>query len=91
MKTVRIVVRGQVQGVGYRMWLQREALTIGLDGWVRNRRDGSVEAVVAGEVHRIDLVLDAIRTGPPGARVDDVKLHGDATPPAQGFAILTTS
>ena len=48
MRTVRVVVTGMVQGVGYRAWTEEQALALGLDGWVRNRRDGSVEAIVAG-------------------------------------------
>ena len=73
MNVVRhVLVRGQVQGVGYRYFVQTAALDGGLEGWVRNRRDGSVEAVLAGPPATVMRVVDACRRGPPGARVDAV-------------------
>jgi acylphosphatase len=61
-----------VQGVGYRAWVEHEALRRGLDGWVRNRRDGNVEAVLAGPPDAVTAMVAACRRGPPSARVDAV-------------------
>jgi acylphosphatase len=65
-----IVVRGRVQGIGYRAWTEYTALEKGLEGWVRNRRDGTVEAVFAGAPQRVAEMVEACRRGPPGARVE---------------------
>jgi acylphosphatase len=65
-----MVVRGRVQGVGYRAFVEHEALHRGLEGWVRNRRDGSVEAVFAGEREKVVAIVEACRRGPFSARVD---------------------
>ncbi|MDP9195824.1 MAG: acylphosphatase [Pseudomonadota bacterium] len=69
-----------MQGVGYRAWIRRQALDLGLTGWVRNRTDGSVEILVAGENTAVDLFVKKCRTGPPGAHVTSVDLQ-DATLP----------
>jgi acylphosphatase len=66
------LIRGRVQGVGYRAWVEYTAHDHGLTGWVRNRRDGAVEAVFAGPSQAVDAMLAACRRGPPGARVDSV-------------------
>ena len=67
-----VTVRGRVQGVGYRAWTEVAALEHRLQGWVRNRRDGSVEALFIGlEVNVAAMIADC-RNGPPGARVDFV-------------------
>ena len=71
-RTVRLYVTGRVQGVGFRWWCVREAERLGLDGWVRTRRDGSVEAVAHGETAAVEALIEACRSGPPGARVDGV-------------------
>ena len=68
-RVVRFFVEGGVQGVGYRAFLVREANALGLDGWTRNRRDGSVEAVVAGPEASVAALIDAARRGPRHARV----------------------
>jgi acylphosphatase len=65
-----IDVRGRVQGVGFRAFVEDRAIELGLTGWVRNRRDGSVEAVFAGPRAAVDAIVAACRTGPRGARVD---------------------
>jgi acylphosphatase len=65
-----VLIRGRVQGVGYRAFVEYTALDHDLEGWVRNRRDGSVEAVFAGPAAAVAQVLDACRRGPPGAWVD---------------------
>jgi len=67
-----VMVRGRVQGVGYRAWVEHEALRRGLDGWVRNRRDGNVEAVFAGPPDAVAAMVAACRRGPPSARVEAV-------------------
>ena len=64
-----IVVRGRVQGVGYRAFVEDEARQCGLRGWVRNRRDGSVEAVFAGPVAGVEAAIETCRRGPFSARV----------------------
>ena len=66
------VVQGRVQGVGYRAFVSREAERHCLQGWVRNCRDGSVEALFKGEAEPIEDIIVACRRGPPGARVDAV-------------------
>jgi acylphosphatase len=65
----RIVVSGRVQGVGYRYAMTEAARAIGVAGWVRNRRDGTVEALVQGEDEQVERMLTWCRRGPPGARV----------------------
>ena len=67
-----VIIRGRVQGVGYRAWVEHEALRRGLDGWARNRRDGSVEAVFAGPPDAVAAMVAACRRGPPSARVEAV-------------------
>lgn len=71
-ETLRIFVSGRVQGVGYRAWLHGEAVKRGLFGWVRNRHDGTVEAVVHGDAAAVDDLVRACRHGPSLARVDKV-------------------
>jgi len=72
MPTLQLRIAGMVQGVGYRYALQHEAERLGLTGWVRNRRDGSVEAVVQGPQEAVDAMAAWARRGPPAARVNDV-------------------
>jgi acylphosphatase len=69
---VLVMVRGRVQGVGYRAWVEDQATMNGLEGWVRNRRDGSVEALFAGPAQDVAEIVAACRKGPPAARVDAV-------------------
>jgi acylphosphatase len=66
----RVVIKGRVQRVGYRAWTEHMALQRGLEGWVRNRPDGTVEAVFAGSATVVEGMLEACRRGPPGAQVD---------------------
>ena len=70
--TSHLSISGRVQGVGFRFALHREALARGLAGWVRNRHDGTVEAVLQGEAAAVAAVVAWARRGPPGARVDHV-------------------
>jgi acylphosphatase len=75
MKIVRLVIHGRVQGVGFRYFVEGEAEVSGLDGWVRNRRDGSVEAVVAGDDSLVTSMIEALRRGPPVSRVDKIDVE----------------
>jgi acylphosphatase len=68
----QVTIRGRVQGVGYRAWLEFTAQGLGLDGWVRNRRDGSVEALLAGPARVVAEMIALCRQGPSAARVDGV-------------------
>jgi acylphosphatase len=79
-KTVRALISGKVQGVWYRGWTVDRAQALGLSGWVRNRRDGTVEAVFAGPQGAVDAMLAQCREGPPLARVAEVTVTpaGDA-------------
>ncbi len=89
METVRVVVRGQVQGVGYRAWTEAEATARGLRGWVRNRRDGTVEAVLSGN-EAVGAMLHAMRQGPPAARVDGLDIGNWQGKVGRGFEMLPT-
>ncbi|MDB5512729.1 MAG: acylphosphatase [Enterovirga sp.] len=74
-KIVRTMVRGQVQGVGFRAWTRHQAQLHGLSGWVRNLRDGSVEALFAGSDDAVAVMLRTLRDGPRGSRVEAVEEH----------------
>jgi acylphosphatase len=71
-RAVHLSIRGRVQGVGFRAFVEDEAMLRGLRGWVRNRRDGSVEAVAAGPAKDVEALVEVLRRGPPAARVDSV-------------------
>jgi acylphosphatase len=70
--SVHLVITGRVQGVAYRAWAVLEARRRGLTGWVRNLRDGSVEAVLHGAEHEVEMMIIACRRGPPLAHVSDI-------------------
>ena len=92
----RVMIRGRVQGVGYRAWVDHEARRLGLRGWVRNRRDGSVEAVFEGDEKIVADMIASCRKGPPSSRVDGLAeetAHEDAMglrPASDAFAVLPT-
>lgn len=67
-----LTISGRVQGVNYRESMRMQAVRLGITGWVRNRRDGSVEAVLDGAPSDVQAMIDWARRGPPGARVTDV-------------------
>ena len=72
VESLEAVVRGRVQGVGFRYFAHREAMALGLTGWVANEADGSVKCVAVGERARLDAFLERLRAGPPAAIVDRV-------------------
>jgi acylphosphatase len=88
---VHIVIHGRVQGVGYRAWVEDEAAALGLSGWVRNRRDGTVEAVVSGDPDAVQTFVALCRDGPRAALVFDVKSEPYDGPPTNGFKVLPTA
>ncbi|WP_406858416.1 acylphosphatase [Alsobacter sp. KACC 23698] len=90
-RNVRVVITGRVQGVGYRAWTERHALRRGLSGWVRNRVDGSVEAVFCGDPQAVDDMLLACRHGPRASEVTQVTTFDDAEPVGGGFVLLPTA
>jgi len=90
IETVRLRITGQVQGVGYRLWMMRTAASLGLRGWVRNRTDGSVEALVTGAPEAVAAMIEAAQKGPFGARVRDVTVTPDKDEGSVGFASRPT-
>lgn len=89
-KSMRVRIEGRVQGVGFRVWVERAALRLGLDGWVRNRRDGGVEAVFAGPAAAVDAMVAQCHHGPRGASVGLVKVLDEQGHVPQAFEILPT-
>jgi acylphosphatase len=83
---VRLVITGRVQGVGFRAWTCGEARRRGLRGWVRNRHDGSVEALLIGAPEAVEAMIEACRRGPSVARVDDIARSPSADDGSPGFA-----
>ncbi|KAA9151131.1 acylphosphatase [Microbacterium lushaniae] len=90
MKRVHVIVRGDVQGVGYRYTARLEADRLGVSGWVRNRRDGRVEAEVEGEAAAVEEMLDWMRQGPPGSRVDELTTADSAPVGDSAFEVRST-
>lgn len=84
--TRHLRISGRVQGVGYRDALCSEALAHGVSGWVRNRRDGTVEAVVQGSAAATDAVIAWAHRGPPAARVAAVEVQDAAAEHARAYA-----
>lgn len=84
-KAVLARIGGRVQGVWYRGWTVETAQGLGLSGWVRNRADGTVEALFAGPTAAVDRMLAACRDGPPAARVNGITLSVAEDPGAGGF------
>ena len=91
MLQARVTIRGRVQGVGYRDWAIDAGRRFGLAGWVRNRLDGSVEALFVGEEGAVGAIIEACRQGPPAAQVDEIDIEPvdlDILP--EGFRRLPT-
>ncbi len=89
-KAVRVVIEGRVQGVFFRAWIAQEAAAMGLNGWVRNRMDGSVEALFAGAEADVDDMIQACRQGPPSAHVAGITPYPAEAPERGGFQHLPT-
>ena len=87
---VRITITGKVQGVGFRWWAVNNASTFGLNGWVRNRNDGSVEALLSGEKNAIDGMIKRCHIGPTFAVVKNLQIEELNTSTVQGFTQLPT-
>lgn len=90
----RVIIHGRVQGVGYRDWTRHAARSRGIAGWVRNRKDGSVEAVFSGSAQAVAEMIEACRRGPSSARVEWIDQQ-DAAPseldlrrPSEDFSVL---
>jgi acylphosphatase len=92
-----VMIRGRVQGIGYRAWTEVTALELGVEGWVRNCRDGAVEAVLAGSEEAVLTMIELCRTGPPGARVTTIVQREVGAVdlalrrPGELFSVLATS
>jgi acylphosphatase len=89
-RSVRVRIEGRVQGVGFRYWTERIAVELGLDGWVRNRRDGAVEALFAGSPDDVAEMLERCRDGPPAAQVTSVTILEEDGTASAGFEVLPT-
>ena len=90
MATLRLSITGKVQGVGYRLWAARTAASLGLRGWVRNRSDGSVEALATGALEAVSALVEVCREGPYGARVTTVTVADAEDDGSLGFTALPT-
>ena len=89
MPALLLRIHGRVQGVGYRAWTAETARGLGLQGWVRNRRDGTVETLLIGPVEIVEAMVQQCQQGPPLARVELIEqFQSDQT--ATGFAQLPT-
>lgn len=86
--TLRVRVEGLVQGVGFRDYAGRQAVVLNLKGWVRNRADGTMEALVTGEVKDVERFVQACMKGPEGAKVTNVDLFADTDSGGEGFVEL---
>ena len=91
MSAHRLRISGRVQGVGYRDWLVAQAEAMGIAGWVRNTRDGGVEALLAGEAAAVAELLRACRRGPRGAEVVEIVEDLAEQPAEPGFRRLPTA
>lgn len=88
MRTIHVIVTGTVQGVGFRFSTRRQALQLGLAGWVRNQPDGTVALCAQGSARAVDRLISFLEAGPPGATVTSVTIEDIASDPAlHGFEI----
>ena len=91
MNCKRLIISGQVQGVGYRIWMVEKARALGVSGWVRNRIDGSVEALVAGDTAAVEELLRLCRRGPRMAQVTSIEEELADPPDLFGFRQVPTT
>lgn len=95
-KLVHLTITGRVQGVGYRAFVETQAAALDLEGWVRNRRNGSVEAMAAGDALQVEKLIEACRKGPPASRVSAIAVADTGEemlavrPAGRKFAFLPT-
>ena len=85
LTTLRMKIEGYVQAVGYRNFAINEANRLGLDGWIRNRSDGTVEALISGDTKKVEQFIMACAKGPPGSRINNFELHKAEPPAEKGF------
>ena len=90
IKSVRVHIKGRVQGVFFRAWTMQEATKRGLAGWVRNLRNGQVEALFSGPATQVDDMFEACKRGPEMARVASITYHADPPPEHTDFKKLPT-
>jgi acylphosphatase len=89
-RCVRLTITGRVQGVGYRIWAERTAAALSIRGWVRNRRDGSVELLAVGADDPVAQFIEACRQGPRHAAVTDVAISSSEDDGSAGFTAKPT-
>ena len=89
--TRRLTIHGRVQGVFYRGWSVEQARSLGLGGWVRNRRDGTVEMLISGDEEEVAKMIELCRRGPSAARVDRIDIEEGAEEVPVGFASRPTA
>ncbi|MGH6870571.1 MAG: acylphosphatase [Rhizomicrobium sp.] len=85
LTALRLRIEGFVHAVGYRNFVIAEANKLGIDGWIRNRSDGTVEALVSGPTPAVEVIVAACMRGPEGSRVANVELHNSEPPDEKGF------
>ncbi len=90
-QSLRVRISGRVQGVCFRVWAKQNAEALGLSGWVRNQRDGAVEALFSGSANQVFEMLARCRKGPPAAFVENVAIVDDSTTVPTGFRVLPTA
>jgi len=90
MRSVLLTITGRVQGVGYRIWAERQATALGIHGWVRNRTDGSVELHATGGDQAIATLIEACRTGPRHAEVSALSAADSEDDGSTGFSARPT-
>jgi acylphosphatase len=90
MNAKRLVISGRVQGVGFRVWMAEKARDLGVSGWVRNRVDGSVEALIAGDVAAVEELARLCRRGPRMAEVVSIEEDMADPPEHPGFHLGST-
>jgi acylphosphatase len=88
MNAKRLIIAGRVHGVGYRAWMERQAQMLGISGWVRNRADGAVEALIAGDVAAVEELSRLCRRGPRLAEVSSISEELAEPPEEPGFTLL---
>ena len=91
IRTVQVSISGRVQGVGFRAWVHTTARQFSLNGWVRNRRDGTVEVLFQGDAEQVSDMLQRCEHGPPAARVESVNVLGEVNGTYDSFEFYPTA